>query len=540
MAHTRLLFRSEAREKVLRGAAALADAVRITLGPKARCVLIEQKWGAPVVCNDGVTIAKAVDLVDPEEALGARLLREAAERTGSVVGDGTTTATVLAFTIVSEGTRNVAAGASAIDLKRGFDRALQAATAALERQSRPVTTRLEKAQVATISAHNDPAIGELVADAIERVGREGAITVEEARGTETSMDVVEGMQFDRGFLSPYFVTDPARMEAVLDEPLILLCDQKITAIKDLLPTLEQMAKSGRALLVVAEDLEAEALATLVVNRLRGVLATAAVKAPGFGDRRRAMLEDIATLTGGTVLAPELGVRLENVKLEDLGRARRVVVAKDSTTIIGGGGAPEAVRARCEDLRRQIKESTSEYDREKLEERLAKLSGGVAVIRAGAPSEAEMKSRKEAFEDAISATKAAVAEGIVPGAGLALLRCIDAVTEAAAGTEGDIHTGMLIVRRALETPTRQIADNSALDEGVVVARMRAGTGFEGLDASTGEYVDLMSAGIVDPTKVVRTALENAVSIAGMLLLAEATLTEIPERRREAEPGAPEGF
>ena len=532
MAHTHLLFRSEAREKVLRGAAALADAVKITLGPKARCVLIAQKWGSPIVCNDGVTIAKAIDLEDPDEAVGARMLREAAERTGNVVGDGTTTATVLAFSIVAEGTRNVAAGASAIDLKRGFDRALKVAVAALQGQSRPVTTRREKAQVATISAHNDAAIGEMVADAIERVGREGAITVEEARGTETTLEVVEGMQFDRGFLSPYFVTDAGRMEAVLEDPLILLSDQKISAIKDLLPTLEQMAKTGRSLLIVAEDVDGEALATLVVNRLRGVLATAAVKAPGFGDRRRAMLEDIATLTGGRVLAQELGVRLENVKIEDLGRAKRVIVSKDATTIVGGGGDTTAVRARCDDIRRQIKEATSDYDREKLEERLAKLSGGVAVIRAGAASEAEMKSRKEAFEDAISATKAAVAEGIVPGAGLALLRCIEAVEAEAARAKGDERTGLQIVRRALETPTRQIAENSALDDGVVVARMRSGTGFEGLDASTGEYVDLMEAGIVDPTKVVRTALENAVSIASMLLLAEATLTELPEPEREA--------
>ena len=531
MTHTHLLFRSEAREKVLRGAAALADAVRITLGPKARCVLIGQKWGAPLVCNDGVTIAKAVELDDPDEALGARLLREAAERTGSVVGDGTTTATVLAFSIFAEGTRNVAAGASAIDLKRGLDRGLRAAVAALQRQSRPVTTRREKAQVATIAAHNDETIGEMVAEATERVGREGAITVEEARGTETTLEVVEGMQFDRGFLSPYFVTDPARMEAALDDPLILLSDQKISGIKDLLPTLEQMAKTGRALVIVAEDVESEALATLVVNRLRGVLASVAVKAPGYGDRRRAMLEDIATLTGGKVLVQELGVRLENVKLEDLGRAKRVIAGKDATTIVGGAGDTAAVRARCEDLRRQIKDATSDYDREKLEERLAKLSGGVAVVRAGANSEAEMKSRKEAFEDAISATKAAVAEGIVPGAGLALLRCIDAVEAEASETSGDVRTGVLIVRRALETPARQIADNSGLDDGVVVARMRSAAGFEGLDAATGQYVDLLEAGIVDPTKVVRTALENAVSIAGMLLLAEATLTEIPERAHE---------
>jgi chaperonin GroEL len=532
MSHTRLLFRSEAREKVLRGAAALADAVRITLGPKSRCVLIEQKWGPPLVCNDGVTIAKAVDLEDPDEALGARLLREAAERTGSVVGDGTTTATVLAFNIFAEGTRNVAAGASAIDLKRGFDRAQKVAVAALQAQSRPVTSRKEKAQVATISAHNDATIGELVADAIERVGREGAITVEDARGTETTLEVVEGLQFDRGFLSPYFVTDPARMEVLLDEAFILLSDRKISSIKELLPALEQMAKSARALLIVAEDVDGEALATLVVNRLRGVLACAAVKAPGYGDRQRALLDDIATLTGGRVLAHELGVKLESVTDADFGRAKKVIVGKDTTTIVGGGGDPAAVRARCDDIRRQIEQTTSSYDREKLEERLAKLSGGVAVIRAGAASEAEMKSRKEAFEDAIAATKAAVAEGIVPGAGLAMLRCIDDVEAEAAKTDGDERTGMLIVRRALEAPARQIADNSALDDGVVVARMRSGHGFEGLDASTGRFVDLLEAGIVDPTKVARVALENAVSIAGMLLLAEATLTQIPEPVKQA--------
>jgi chaperonin GroEL len=533
MAHTQLHFRSDARERILHGAAALHDAVRITLGPKARCVLIGRKWGAPLVCDDGVTIAKAIDLADPDEALGAQMLREAAERTGSAVGDGTTTATVLAFALFADGTRNVAAGASAIDLKRGFDRGLRAALAALQQQSRPVTTRLEKAQVATISAHNDAAIGELVANAIERVGREGAITVEEARGTETSLEAVEGMQFDRGFLSPYFVTDPARMEAILDEPLILLSDQKISAIKDLLPVLEQVAKSSRALLVIAEDVEGEALATLVVNRLRGVISCVAVKAPGYGDRRRALLDDIAVMSGGKVLAAELGVKLEKASVEDFGRARRVIVNKDATTIVGGGGDAAAVKARCEDIRHQIQEATSDYDREKLEERLAKLSGGVAVIHAGAPSEAEMKSRKEAFEDAISATKAALAEGIVPGAGLALLRCIDAVEAEAPKLEGDTRTGVLILRKALEAPARQIADNSALDDGVVVARMRAGSGFEGLDASTGTYVDLLQAGIVDPTKVVRIALENAVSIAGMLLLAEATLTEIPEHEPERQ-------
>jgi chaperonin GroEL len=537
MAHTKLLFRSQAREKVLRGASTLADAVRITLGPKSRCVLIEQKWGAPLVCNDGVTIAKAIELEDPDEALGARLLREAAERTGALVGDGTTTSTVLAFAILAGGTRNVASGASAIDLRRGFDRALKAAVEALRRQSRPVTTRREKAQVATISAHNDATIGDLVAEALDRVGREGAITVEEARGTETSLDVVEGMQFDRGYLSPYFVTDPARMETVLEEPLVLLSDRRISAVKDLLPLLEQAAKAGKALLIVAEEVDGEALATLVLNKLRGVLSCAAVKAPGYGDRRRALLDDVATVTGGQVIAQELGVKLEHVGPEHLGRARRVIVGKDATTVVGGGGTAEAVRARCEDLRRQIADATSTYDREKLEARLATLSGGVAIVHAGAGSEAEMKSRKEAFEDAISATKAALAEGVVPGAGLALLRCIEAVEAAAGEAGGDERTGVQIVRHALETPARQIADNSGLDDGVVVARMRGGSGNDGLDAASGRFVDLIEAGIIDATKVVRVALENAVSVAGMLLLAEATLTQVPEQKSEtaiAEP------
>jgi chaperonin GroEL len=535
MAHKRLSFHGEAREKVLRGATALADAVRVTLGPKSKCVLIEKKWGPPVVCNDGVTIAKEFDLKDAEENLGARLLREAAERTGELVGDGTTTATLLAYAIVSEGVRNIAAGAGAIDLKRGLERGLRAAVEAVRAQSRPVATRQEKVQVATIAAHNDPAIGELVAEAVERVGREGAITVEEAKATEVTLEVVEGMQFDRGYLSPYFVTDAAKMEARLEDPLVLLTDRKLSSMKDLLPLLEQVAKSGQALVLVAEDVDSEALATLVVNRLRGVLPCVAVKAPGYGDRRRAMLEDIAILTGGRVFAEELGVKLEHIQLEDLGHAKRVVVDKDNTTIIGGAGARPAIEGRCDQIRMQIKETTSQYDREKLEERLAKLAGGVAVIRAGAPSEAEMKSRKEAFEDAINATKAAMAEGIVPGGGLALLRAIDAVESEATRCQGDERTGVLLLRRALETPVRQIARNSAADDGVVVERMRAGSGALGFDAAKGSYVDLLEAGIIDPTKVVRVALENAVSIASVLLLTDATMTEVPEPRPESEAG-----
>jgi chaperonin GroEL len=538
MAHKQMLFQATAREKVLRGATAMADAVRVTLGPKSKCVLVERKWGAPLVCNDGVTIAKEVDLKDPEENLGAQVLREAATRTGDTVGDGTTTSTLLAHTIFAEGVRNVTAGASAIDLKRGLDRGLKTAVEALRKLSRPVQSRKEKAQVAAISAHNDQAIGEMVADAVEKVGAEGAITVEEAKGTESVLEVVEGLQFDRGFLSPYFITDPAKMEAVLEEPLLLLFEKKITSMKDLLPLLEQVAKVGRPLLILAEDVEGEALATLVVNKIRGMLASVAVKAPGFGDRRKAMLEDIAILTGGRLLAEEVGVKLEHVTVDDLGKAKRVVVDKDNTTIIGGGGAKSAIEGRCQDLRRQIERATSDYDKEKLQERLAKLSGGVAVIRVGAPSETELKSRKDAFDDAISSTKAAVAEGIVPGGGLGLLRVIGAVEQEAAKCEGDERTGVLMLRRALETPTRQIAENSAADGGVVVDRMRHGTGNFGFDAARNAYVDLVEAGIIDPTKVVRVALENAVSVASVLLLTEATLTELPEPKPEPARAAEE--
>jgi chaperonin GroEL len=532
MAHKQVTFRSAAREKVLRGATALADAVRVTLGPKSKCVLIEKKWGSPIVCNDGVTIAKELDLKDAEENLGCQFLREAAARTGDAVGDGTTTAALLAHAIFAEGLRNVAAGASAIDLKRGLDRAVKVAVQEIKRVSRPVRSRKEKMQVAAISAHNDPAIGELVAEAVEKVGAEGAITVEEAKGMETTVEVVGGLQFDRGYLSPYFITDPAKMEAVLEDPLILLYDKRIAGMKDVLPLLEQVAKAGRSLLVVAEDVEGEALATLVVNKIRGLLGSVAVKAPGFGDRRKAMLEDIAILTGGRVIAEEIGVKLEHVTLTDLGHAKRVVVDRENTTIVGGAGAKQAIDGRCADLRRQIDKATSDYDREKLEERLAKLTGGVAVIRVGAPSEGELKSRKEAFDDAISATRAAITEGIVPGGGLALLRAIEAVEAEAEQTQGDERTGVLILRRALEAPTRQIAENSAADGGVVVERMRAGKGNYGFDAAVGVYGDLVEAGIIDPTKVVRIALENAVSVASVLLLTEATLTELPEPKAEA--------
>jgi chaperonin GroEL len=534
MPHKQLLFKSAAREKVLRGAAVLADAVRVTLGPKSKCVLIERKWGRPLVCDDGVTIAKEIDLKDPEENLGARMIREAAERTGEAVGDGTTTSAILAHAIFSEGVRNIAAGASAVDLKRGLDRGLQAAVKALQAISRPISSGLEKKQIATISAHNDATIGELVAQAVEKVGQEGVITVEEAKTTETVLEVVEGMQFDRGYISPYFVTDAEKMETVLDDPLILLHEKKISNLQEFLPLLEQLAKAGRPFLVIAEDVEGEALATLVVNKIRGVLRSAAVKAPGFGDRRKEMMQDIAILTGGQLLAEELGLKMEDLALESLGKAKRIVIDKDTTTIIEGAGAKEAIAGRCKELRKRIDDSTSDYDREKLQERLAKLAGGVAVIRVGAASESELKNRKDAFDDAISATKAAMAEGIVPGGGLALLRVIDAVAKEEPNCMPEELTGLLMLKKALEVPTRQIADNSAVDGGVVVDRMRSGSGNLGFNAARGEYVDLVEAGIIDPTKVVRIALENAVSVAKVLLLTEATLTEVPEPKA---PGGP---
>jgi chaperonin GroEL len=531
MAHKQVLFRSSAREKILRGATLLCDAVRVTLGPKSKSVLIQRQWGMPLVCNDGETIAKEFDLKDPEENLGARMLRQAAEKTGDSVGDGTSTSTILAHAIFADGLRNVVAGASAIDLKRGLDGASKSAIDALRAMSRPVKTRKEKAQVATISAHNDPTIGELVAEAMEKVGGEGVITVEESKTTETTLEVVEGMQFDRGYLSPYFVTNAEKMIAELEDPYILIHEKKLSGLQEMLPVLEAVVKSGRPLLIVAEDIEGEVLATLVVNKLRGGLKVTAVKAPGFGDRRKAMLEDVAVLTGSQLICEELGIKLENVTLEMLGKAKKVVITKEDTTIVNGAGKKADIQGRISQLKAQIEETTSDYDREKLQERLAKLAGGVAVIRVGAPSEAEMKSKKEALDDAISATKAAVAEGIVPGGGLALLRCIDAVAREEAKCDGDERTGMQILKRALEAPTRQIAENSAVDGGVVVARMLSGQGNYGFDAARKEYVDLVEAGIIDPTKVVRIGLENAVSVASVLLLTEVTMTDIPETKKE---------
>lgn len=531
MSHKNITFRSEARQKILRGTTALADAVRVTLGPRSKSVLIERKWGAPLVCDDGVTIAKEVELKDPEENLGARMLRQAAETTGDAVGDGTSTSTILAHAIFADGTRNVVAGASAVEIKRGLEKGLNTAVVHLKGMSKPVETKLEKAQVAAISAHNDTVIGELVADAMEKVGNDGVITVEESNTTETVLDIVEGMQFDRGYISPYFITDPVKMESVLEEPYILLCDRKISTMNDLVSLLEQIVQSGNSLLVIAEDVSGEALATLVVNQMRGALRNVAVKSPGFGDRRKAMLEDVAILVGAELVSEDLGHKLDNIQLSQLGRASRVVCDGDSTTIVGGVGDASAIKARIEQIKTLIEKTTSDYDREKLEERVAKLSGGVAVIRVGAPSEAEMKRKKEALDDAINATKAAVAEGIVPGGGLALLRCTMAVENLEESTEGDERTGLQILRRALAAPMRQIAENSGVDDGVVVARCLDSKGNLGYDAAKNIYTDLVDAGIVDPTKVVRIALENAVSVASVLLLTEATMTEATDQEEK---------
>lgn len=533
MVAKKLLFRSQAREAILSGATQLADAVRVTLGPKSKSVLIYRRWANPIVCNDGVTIAKETELEDPAEDLGARVLRQAAERTGEAVGDGTSTATVLAHAILAEGIRNVVAGASAIDLKRGLDRGVGVALASLRSQARPVATRLERAQVAAISAHNDPAVGEQVAEAMDRIGVDGVITVEESRTTETTIEVVEGMQFDRGWLSPYFVSSADRMEAVLDDAWILLCDRRIGNLAELLPLLEQLAKSGRPALFIAEDIDGEALATLIVNQLRAVLRSCAVRAPGFGDRRKELLQDIATLTGAEMISEERGIRLEQAGLAQLGRVRRAVVSREATTLIGGAGDRAVIQTRIAHLRAQLELVTGDYEREQLRARIARLAGGVAVVRVGAPSEAEMRARKDAFDDAIAATRAAIAEGIVPGGGLALLRVVPAIAAAVEQSSGDERTGLQILLRALEAPARTIAANSAVDGGVVVDRLLAGGQSVGFDAARGVYVDLFEAGIIDPTKVVRVALENAVSVAGLLLLTEATMTEIAEKAPRPE-------
>lgn len=523
-----VIFRETAREKILKGTTMLYETIRVTLGPKSKSVLIDKKWGKPLVCNDGVTIAREFSLKDPNENIGVQVLKEAAERTGEIVGDGTSTSTILAYSIYAEGLRNIAARASAIDLKRGIERGMKTVLDSLAKMSRPVKGRTEMAQVATISAHNNENVGNLVADAIEKVGHEGVITVEEAKGMETTLDIVEGMQFDRGYLSAYFITDSQKMEAVLEDSVILIYDKKISILKDLLPLLEEVARQQKPFMIIAEDVDGEALSSLVVNRLRGVLSCVAVKAPGFGDRRKEMLQDIAILTGAEMISEEKGMKLQDVTFEMLGHAARVVSEKDKTTIIDGAGDKETIQKRCEEIQNQIQKSTSDYDKEKLQERLARLSGGVAVIRVGAPSEIELKSLKEAFDDAISATRAAVEEGIVPGAGLALLRTIQAVEKEADKTEGDERTGILTLRYSLESPARQIADNSGMDPGVIVEKMRKGKGSLGFDATKNIYVDLFENGIIDPTKVVRVALENAVSVASLLLLTEAIMTDVEEK------------
>lgn len=531
-------FDVEARQMLKRGVDQLADAVKVTLGPKGRNVIIDKKFGAPTVTKDGVTVAKEIELEDPIENIGANMVREVSSRTSDVAGDGTTTATVLAQAIYREGLKNVTAGANPMDLKRGIDLAVTAITSGLKELSREVESQKEIAQVGTISANNDSTIGNLIAEAMEKVGKDGVITVEEAKGTETSMDTVEGMQFDRGYLSPYFITDADSMEAILDDPFILIYDKKISAIKDILPILEKTSQSGRALLIIAEDLEGEALATLVVNRLRGILRVAAVKAPGFGDRRKAMLEDIAVLTGGTVIAEEKGYNLEGATLSYLGTAKRVVIDKDNTTIVEGAGKSEDIKRRINEIRVQIEKTTSDYDREKLQERLAKLSGGVAVLKIGAATEVEMKEKKARVEDALHATRAAVEEGIVPGGGVAYLRSLEKLADIQAANH-DIKTGIDIIRRAVEEPLRQIVTNCGEEASVVVNAVKAGSGAYGYNAGTGVFEDLIQAGVIDPTKVSRVALENAASVSGLLLTTECTIVEKPEPKSAPMPGGMPG-
>src|SRR5213080_4760302 len=523
------------RQAILRGVNILADAVKITLGPKGRNAVIEKKFGAPVITKDGVTVAKEIELQDPLENMGAQMVREVASKTSDVAGDGTTTATVLAQAIFREGVRTVAAGASPMALKRGIDKAVEVAVAEIKRLSREVKGDMI-AQVGTISANTDKQVGNIIAEAMKKVGKDGVIAVEESKTMETTLEVVEGMQFDRGYLSPYFVTDPERMECVLEDVYILIHEKKISSMKDLLPLLEQMAKMSKPLLIIAEDVEGEALATLVVNKLRGTLQCAAVKAPGFGDRRKAMLEDIAILTGGKAITEDLGIKLENVKLEDLGKAKRVTIDKENTTIVEGEGKKADIQGRVAQIRRQIEETTSDYDREKLQERLAKLAGGVAVINVGAATETEMKEKKARVEDALHATRAAVEEGIVPGGGVAFLRAQKSLDNVK-NLEADEKIGVQIVRRAIEEPTRQLANNGGAEGALVVEEVKKRKGNEGYDVATGEYTDLVKAGIVDPTKVTRSALQNAASIAGLLLTTEALVTEIPEK--EKTPPIPGG-
>jgi chaperonin GroEL len=536
MSAKQLLFDEDARHAILKGITILTDAVKATLGPRGRNVIIDRKFGAPNITKDGVTVAKEIELKDPYQNMGAQLLREVASKTSDVAGDGTTTATVLAYSIYKEGMKYVTAGANSIDIKRGVDKAVEVVVEELKKMSKPVAEKKEIAQVGTISANNDPSIGELIAEAMEKVGKDGVITVEEAKSMATTLEIVEGMQFDRGYISPYFITDPERMQCVLDDAFLLIHDKKISSMKDLLPILEQIAKMGRPLMILAEDVEGEALATLVVNKLRGTLQVCAVKAPGFGDRRKAMLEDIAILTGGTVISEDLGLKLENVKLTDLGRAKKINVEKENTTVVEGAGDHPAIQGRVRQIKAQIDETTSDYDREKLQERLAKLVGGVAVINVGAATESEMKEKKARVEDALNATRAAVEEGIVPGGGVALLRCLKALENL--NLEHDLRIGVKIVRRALEEPIRQIIFNSGMESSIIVEKVKESADINfGFDAYKEEYADMLKAGIIDPTKVTRWALLNASSVAGLMLTTEVMITEIPEedKKMPAMPG-----
>jgi len=538
MAGKQILYSENARAAILRGVNQLADAVKATLGPKGRNAILDKKFGAPLITKDGVTVAKEIELKDPYENMGAQLVREVASKTSDVAGDGTTTATVLAQAIYREGVKNITAGANPMDIKRGIDKAVDVVVEELKKLSKPCKSKKEISQIGTISANNDSTIGDLIAEAMEKVGKDGVITVEEAKSMTTSLDVVEGMQFDRGYISPYFITDAERMEASLEDVFLLIHEKKVSSMKDLLPILEQVAKMGKPLVIIAEDVEGEALATLVVNKLRGTLNVAAVKAPGFGDRRKAMLEDLAILTGGQAISEDLGLKLENIKLADLGRAKRVTIDKDNTTIVEGHGDKKKIDARIKQIKAQVEETTSDYDREKLQERLAKIVGGVAVINVGASTETEMKEKKARVEDALHATKAAVEEGIVAGGGVAFLRCVLALDKVK-DLPHDQQVGVTIVKRALEEPIRQIAQNAGLEGSVVVEHVRKEKEAVGFDAATEKYTDMFEAGIIDPTKVTRCALQNASSVAGLMLTTEVMVTEIPEDKKASAMGHSHG-
>jgi chaperonin GroEL len=538
MAAKMIAFNEDARRALERGMNQLADAVKITLGPKGRNVVIEKKWGAPTITNDGVSIAKEIELEDPLEKIGAELVKEVAKKTNDVAGDGTTTATVLAQAMVKEGLRNVAAGANPMGLKKGIEKAVERAVEAIKDQAKEIEDKDEIAHVASISANNDPEIGAMIAESMEKVGKDGVITVEESQTFGLELELVEGMRFDKGYISPYFITDPERMEAVLDEPVILVANAKIAAVKDLLPILEKVMQSGKPLVIISEDVEGEALATLVVNKIRGTFRSVAVKAPGFGDRRKAMLQDIAILTGGQVISEEVGLKLESTTLDMLGKARKVVVTKDETTVVEGGGDAEQIKGRINQIKAEIEKTDSDYDREKLQERLAKLAGGVAVIKVGAATEVELKEKKHRIEDAVSATKAAVEEGIVPGGGVTLLQAQKSLDKL--DLDGDERTGALIVRRALEEPLKQIAHNAGLEGGVIVDKVRSLDPGFGLNADNGDYVDMFKAGVIDPAKVTRSALQNAASIAALFLTTEAVVAEKPEKNAPAMPGGPGGM